>query len=373
MACIPVRRYNLKVSGEKMLVRIPDIAAAIPVPGPALTLLKVVTQEVERSWSDFVNPRRVRTADWEDVELAARFFHFRRLAIEEYLRTETQGTSPRFPRYARMYRLATMASLAMILLWSVTFALSGRTLLPSTHDVLLSIMNVIVFSHAFVVLLIDRLWGEGFESVAAHELAEINNFGRAVPPSIALLMDSPDLAGKGLPEEERALAKSDPSYPIAPPGLTEMTLAKNSAALDNIANQLQTTRVIDVSMTVGSFAAFLVTIGMTIWMLATGQNISFAVAGAGGSGLLGAFSFYSTARARTSQIALAMFESLVVELRISLVAAARLPEDIRATTEKAAWRLFRDELTHLNDVERQNNAQLSNGRGGKRRKKVSAP
>jgi hypothetical protein len=150
--------------------------------------------------------------------------------------------------------------------------------------------------------------------------------------------------------EIEAAAHSSPGNPVTPPGLTELVLSRDRGSLQSIRNQLRMTRVVDIGMT--AFLAFIVGISFCFWQLALTNRIGQGLVGVGGSGLIGLFCYYSTGRARSSQIALGLFESLVAELTLAVDAALPAPCDERKQLERAAWREFRAELNNLYLLER---------------------
>jgi hypothetical protein len=184
----------------------------------------------------------------------------------------------------------------------------------------------------------------------ASELTEIEGFDRAVPNAMA--MAGNEEAPSAIAQEIEAAAHSPLGSPAAPPGLTELVLARDDASLRTIRNQLRTTRSVDLGMTVVSFVAFILGVGLCFWQIWSTEKIAQSLVSAGGSGLVGLFCFYATGRARSSQIALALFESLVAELSLSLKAAARAIDEQREQLEHAAWRAFRVELNALYLLER---------------------
>jgi hypothetical protein len=116
-------------------------------------------------------------------------------------------------------------------------------------------------------------------------------------------------------------------------------------------------------MTIVSFLAFVAGIVFCFWQLAGSERIAQGLIGIGGSGLIGIFCFYSTGRARSSQIALGLFESLVAELTIALASASRASVEERRQLERAAWREFRIELNDLYLLERNQKARTKVRRG----------
>ena len=134
------------------------------------------------------------------------------------------------------------------------------------------------------------------------------------------------------------------------PGITELALSESDASIQEIRcylNKVRTqhtvTAVLSISCFIGALAFSLyatVLLHSDVWRIAFG--------GLTVSTVLGGFCFVSLRDARVSQIALALFESYISELRVNLrEAELSVPSESRREHRAEAWRRFRIGLNEL--------------------------
>ncbi len=328
---------------------LPDFTPTYLVPPPWRRLLAAVRKNVAASRVLDRDMLEVRPDARDDLILAARYYDARRVFLE---RTPApKGLISKLKRQnARFYLLisfeATLFGLTcgLLTLRSVAYSFTDST--PISLAAIWALMGTL----GVMIAAFRQLESPYAGLDRAVELGEIENFNRTLPNVVSMARyEEPT---PSIVREIDNAAHSGPGSPVVPPGLTELVLSRDDSSLRAIRAQLRATRRADVGMTLVSFAAFILAVAFCFWLLATTDKVSQGMVGIGGSGLVGLFCFYSTGRARSSQIALALFESLVAQLTVGLAEAHEKGNEERRKLEHATWRSFRVELNQLYLLER---------------------
>lgn len=151
-------------------------------------------------------------------------------------------------------------------------------------------------------------------------------------------LSDPDLLDKNITE-----------VPV-PPGIAEYVLQTNESALAEIGTDLKRLRAFHFWITTVSFIFFICSTAASIYIALTSDNSAWQslFGELGFSTVLGTFCYSSQRRMRTSQIALALFESYVAELRVSLLEIEKIANyDNRNEKRNLAWQRFRVGLNDL--------------------------
>jgi hypothetical protein len=327
-----------------------DLTPTYLAPSPADRLLHTVRRKVTELWLSDKRLADPTSSSWEELLLAARYFRLRREVLEA-----SPANIVGFTRDIRITFLSHLITACVGMALLVLLGLDFSRIPFSELSVRDKFLDGLLFANTAVLwTLVMSIWWSHIAPdrsfSPAMELAEIASFDHLVPNAVS--MAGHEEATPSAVDEIEAVAHSPLGAPIIPPGLTELTLSRENGSLRSIRDQLKTTRLVDSGMTIVSFLAFIAGILFCFWQLAETERIAQGMIGVGGSGLIGLFCFYSTGRARSSQIALGLFESLVAELTAALDAASQASGELRNQMERAAWRQFRIELNELYLLER---------------------
>ncbi len=163
--------------------------------------------------------------------------------------------------------------------------------------------------------------------------------------------------GEGFPASPEKGPELDPDVatgnlrdlPI-PPGVTEIIMSANEGAIHEIRDQLRSVRRLHNYIGWASFAAFLVCLSVTLGLAIFGNSDSLQklFGGVGFGGLIALFCYRQLREARKAQIALALYESYMAELRANLLECEQEADGIkRRSMRSEAWRYFRSGLNAL--------------------------
>lgn len=159
-----------------------------------------------------------------------------------------------------------------------------------------------------------------------------------------------------LPTKADLLTEDIPSIeaPLAP-GITELALAMQGESVNEIREHLKRIRSFHHKMAIATVAAFFLSVSFGLYATVFLQSDVYKTAfgGAGLGVVLAAFAFLTLRNERISQISLALFESYVAELRVTLTEAESLKNrKEKLALRNIAWQQFRIGLNSLWDRER---------------------
>jgi len=152
------------------------------------------------------------------------------------------------------------------------------------------------------------------------------------------------------------LAENSPSQLPMQPGITEIAMEYNEDAIVQIKAHLWRTRTFHLAVATSAFAVFLLAVVFVLYSTVYLEKGSFAstFGGVGLGAVLGTFCYLAASRTRVAQIALALFESYVAELRLNLHEAEACHDLVeRRSMRSDAWQSFRIGLNGLWTLEQQ--------------------
>lgn len=308
-----------------------DLTPTFLIASPAQRVLAAVRRTVTNLWMADADLKELRNSERAELILAAKFFERRKNIIERGSVNISFGLL-RSP--LREMPLALTSSVLTVCL--LLFSLASLRLHGDYADIVAVSIQTLSALIASVYFSSERM-----AYSPAAERMEIEAFNKKLPMILNMAHADDALSCAAVDNPVDLANKVGPGAPITPPGLTELELSRNNGSLASIRRQLQSTRIVDVGLTIASFVFFLAGSGFCYWQLAETENVAKALISGGVSSLVGVFCYYSTGRARASQLALALFESLVAELELSLSAVSKF-EPHKATEEaKNAWKSFR--------------------------------
>jgi hypothetical protein len=170
----------------------------------------------------------------------------------------------------------------------------------------------------------------------------LNEIDKASTPQVDVAMD-PDIL--------RSEVRNTPLVP----GITEIILSHDQSDIQEMRRRLNMVGLFHWRLAIGSSAAFFVSLAVSVYAAIFMESKAFgAIFGGLGLGVvLGTFTYFMLKNVRTSNIAISLFDSYLMELRSSLDAAERLaaPDQV-AKAKSKGWLEFRRGLNALWKMER---------------------